>query len=337
MERGRRGRWWLTLDDDTEIDADVVAYAGGALPNTSWLEGAAGLDISDGVLCDESLRVVGAEAIVAAGDVARWPNLRTGTEARRSALWTSALQHGRAAARALLAGDEPIPPVTPLQQMWSEQFGLRIQAAGEIGEPGTKAKLAKLRPGRRNVARSGVLVNYTREDRLAGVVAINAPRIYTALVRSMVVAPQLVPVPMLTRESAAVADLRDLLAPEDRRRPTHIVTSGLPERPASNRQPVPHPGERRSAVVAVTPEVVPQPSERRSAVVPVANVVRPANAGSSARTGYLPQPAERPAVPVTRDSESWEEPEADSASGTRPTISVTRPESGEEPVSWAYS
>ena len=52
----------------------------GDQPDTQWLAGT-GLDISDGVLCDESLRVVGADGIVAAGTVARWPNPRYGADA----------------------------------------------------------------------------------------------------------------------------------------------------------------------------------------------------------------------------------------------------------------
>src|SRR5262245_20940960 len=125
VEVGRRrsGKWRLWLDNDRHVDADVVIVTTGELPETSWLEGAPGLDSSDGILCDESLRVVGAEGIVAAGAVARWPNLRNGATPQRSGQWISALVQGRAAAHTLLAGDEPVRPVTPLNRLFSEQFG----------------------------------------------------------------------------------------------------------------------------------------------------------------------------------------------------------------------
>src|SRR5439155_3005586 len=226
VDQSRNGQWWLTLDDETEIDADVIVFTIGDQPDTSWLKGTPGLDVSDGVLCDENLRVVGAEGIVAAGAVARWPNLRTDSTPKRSGQWINALQHGRAAARALLAGDEPLPPVVPLHQLWSEQFGLRIQVAGNIGGKGTQAHLTRMHPTRRDVARSGLLVSYLRDGRLSGVVAVNAPQFYTALARSMHIAPQFAAAGTNASERIVeLAELRNLVRPEGHRRPTHIVSS----------------------------------------------------------------------------------------------------------------
>jgi 3-phenylpropionate/trans-cinnamate dioxygenase ferredoxin reductase component len=65
------------LCDVTAIDADVAVavVCFGVLPNTEWLVGS-GLTIADGFVCDETC--LAAPAIVAAGDVARWPNPRYG-------------------------------------------------------------------------------------------------------------------------------------------------------------------------------------------------------------------------------------------------------------------
>src|SRR5262249_18361887 len=132
-----------------------------------------------------SLRVVGASGIVAAGAVARWPNLRTDATPRRNGQWVTANQHGRAAARALLAGDDPVPPVTPLPRVWSDQFGLRIQVAGDIDDPDAQVQLTQMRPGHRQAARSGLLVSYVKDDRLVGLIGLNASQAFTAVTRSL--------------------------------------------------------------------------------------------------------------------------------------------------------
>ena len=68
-----------------------------------WLRGS-GLTLEDGVLCRPTCHVVGANDIVAAGDVARWPNLRFEATPRRVEHWMNAVDMGRAAAESLLAG-----------------------------------------------------------------------------------------------------------------------------------------------------------------------------------------------------------------------------------------
>lgn len=182
LTRRRRG-WVVRLDDGEELHADVVVGTTGERPDTGWLSGT-GLDLTDGVLCDQSLRAVGAAGIVAAGTVARWPNLRYSAEPRRYGQWISALQQGRAAARTLLAGHRRIPPVTVLPRFWSDQFGLRIQVCGELPADAEVA-VTRLRPGRRDVARAGVLAAYRRGDRLIGLVAVNAPHAFTSVAHEL--------------------------------------------------------------------------------------------------------------------------------------------------------
>jgi NADPH-dependent 2,4-dienoyl-CoA reductase/sulfur reductase-like enzyme len=183
IESRRGGLWRLTLDDGERIAADVVLLTAGEKPDTGWLAGS-GLDIRDGVRCDEHLRVRGTDGVVAAGVVARWPNLRFTTEPGRCGQWIAAMEQGRSAAAALLAGDRPVPPVTLLPRFWSQQGDLRIQGCGLI-DPRAEIHLTRLRPGRRDAARSGVLAGFYQGGRMVGLVAVNAPHGFTTSTRAM--------------------------------------------------------------------------------------------------------------------------------------------------------
>lgn len=185
-----RQGWSIELDDGSVVHADIVVGTLGVRPNTEWLAGTPGLDLSDGVLCDENLRVVGGENMVAAGDVARWPNLQYDTRPGRITQWIAALEQGRAAAHTLLAGDDPLPPATVIPRFWSDQFGLRIMVCGQIPPEGTAEVMeSRMRPGRRDVARAGVMVGYHQDGRLVGLAAANAMRSFTTTARMMLAAP----------------------------------------------------------------------------------------------------------------------------------------------------
>ncbi|MGH9114390.1 MAG: NAD(P)/FAD-dependent oxidoreductase, partial [Acidimicrobiales bacterium] len=97
----------VLLGDGTVVRADLVVVGVGVTPATGWLD-ASGVDLADGVVCDQSLRVMaGGRAVpgvVAAGDVARWPHPGY-HEAVRIEHWTNAAEQGVAAARSLLEGD----------------------------------------------------------------------------------------------------------------------------------------------------------------------------------------------------------------------------------------
>jgi NADPH-dependent 2,4-dienoyl-CoA reductase/sulfur reductase-like enzyme len=186
LARVRRG-WVIELDNGDLVFGDLVVSTTGAKPDTSWLEGA-GADISDGVVCDDSLRVPGMDNTVAAGMVARWPNLRYGYQPRRSEHWISALQQGRGAAQTLLADEGEASPVTVVPRFWTDQFGLRIQVCGELPVDG-EVSISEMRRGRRDTARAGVVVGYYRDDRLTGLVAVNAPHAFTSIARSMLATP----------------------------------------------------------------------------------------------------------------------------------------------------
>jgi NADPH-dependent 2,4-dienoyl-CoA reductase/sulfur reductase-like enzyme len=102
----------------------------GVVPVTDWLEGS-GLTLDNGVVCDETL--LAAPGIVAAGDVARWPNPMFDGELMRLEHWTNAADQGVAAARRLLVADgESAPAFAPVPFVWSDQYDRKIQSVGHF-------------------------------------------------------------------------------------------------------------------------------------------------------------------------------------------------------------
>src|SRR5439155_26054102 len=59
----------VLLADGSSIDADIVVVGIGVIPNTAWLEGS-GLELRDGVVCDQHCQAIGAPNVYAVGDVA---------------------------------------------------------------------------------------------------------------------------------------------------------------------------------------------------------------------------------------------------------------------------
>ncbi|RZQ62590.1 NAD(P)/FAD-dependent oxidoreductase [Amycolatopsis suaedae] len=158
----------LRLSDGGVVDAACVVVAAGTVPMTGWLRGS-GVRLDDGVLCEETCHVSGLADVVAAGDVAQWPNLRFDHTPRRVEHWINAVEMGRAAAESLLAGPGDAKPFTPIPRFWSEQHGVRIQAAG-VPRLGTDTvALSPPAGGGRSVT------GYVRDGRLLGVVGMNSP------------------------------------------------------------------------------------------------------------------------------------------------------------------
>jgi NADPH-dependent 2,4-dienoyl-CoA reductase/sulfur reductase-like enzyme len=120
----------VRLDDGSAVDADVVVVGVGVVPATDWLEGS-GLTIDNGVVCDETL--LAAPGIVAAGDVARWPNPLFDGELMRLEHWTNAAEQGVAAARRVLVPEgETAEAYAPVPFVWSDQYDRKIQTVGHF-------------------------------------------------------------------------------------------------------------------------------------------------------------------------------------------------------------
>ena len=155
------------LTDGTEIDVDLVVVGVGVTPNTEWLEGS-GLDTDNGVLCDETC--LAAPGVVAAGDVARWPNRRFG-ELMRVEHWDNAVEMGAHAARTLLAdaAGRVGEPYEPIPWFWSDQYDRKIQLAGRASATDDVVVVAGSIEERKFVAFFG------REGRLVGVLGMSMP------------------------------------------------------------------------------------------------------------------------------------------------------------------
>lgn len=115
----------VRLSTGQELPADFIVVGIGARPATEWLA-SSGLPVSDGVECDESLRVTGTFDVFAAGDVARWPHPLYG-ESMRVEHWTNANEHAEVVAAAIVGAPPPRPS---LPYVWSDQYGRRIQIVG---------------------------------------------------------------------------------------------------------------------------------------------------------------------------------------------------------------
>lgn len=162
----------VVLDTGETLPADVVVEAVGSVCNTEWL-GGNGLDLVDGVLTDNHLRVERAAPIVAVGDIARFPNPLVDDVPRRVEHWfmpTDTAKRAAATLVALLAGEAPDPtPFTPVPSFWSDQLDLRFQS---FGSPGL-ADEVRVEEGDPDQLTAGVLTTYHREGRHVGTLAVN--------------------------------------------------------------------------------------------------------------------------------------------------------------------
>lgn len=163
------------VDGVGEIEADVVVEAVGSVPNTEWLAGVPGVDLSDGVLCDNHLRAVGVEAVVAVGDVARFPNPLIDDEPRRVEHWAMPTDTAKRAAatlhRELTGAPTDSDIFRPVPSFWSDQGDLRLQSFGSpaLGDDVTIVE------GDSDHLAAGLLATFHRRSRHVGTVAINLP------------------------------------------------------------------------------------------------------------------------------------------------------------------
>ncbi|WP_261991417.1 NAD(P)/FAD-dependent oxidoreductase [Streptomyces sp. OR43] len=120
------------LADGTALEAELLVSAVGDVPNTEWLADT-GLVPEGGVIPVDARGLVRPD-VAAVGDLTAFP---TPHGLRRLPLWSSAIEQAKAAARALVHGEDA--PALRLQPyFWTEQFGLRLKAVGFlplVGEP----------------------------------------------------------------------------------------------------------------------------------------------------------------------------------------------------------
>ncbi|HKA93022.1 MAG TPA: FAD-dependent oxidoreductase [Acidimicrobiia bacterium] len=159
----------VRLTDGSTIEADVVVVGVGVVPETRWLE-SSGLELDNGVVCDETC--LAAPGVVAAGDVARWPNPLFDGERMRVEHWTNATEQGVAAARRLLVDDAAAAePFAPVPFVWSDQYDVKIQVVGSIRGDDEVAVVDGSLDEHRFVALFG------RGGRLVGALGFSRPRL----------------------------------------------------------------------------------------------------------------------------------------------------------------
>jgi 3-phenylpropionate/trans-cinnamate dioxygenase ferredoxin reductase subunit len=94
----------VVTSDGTTVEGDMVVVGAGVKPDV-MLAQRAGLEVDDGIVCDEKLES-SVPGIFAAGDVCSWQSEVHGRRLRVEH-WDVALQQGRHAARAMMGSPEP--------------------------------------------------------------------------------------------------------------------------------------------------------------------------------------------------------------------------------------
>jgi len=153
----------VRVDDGSVLPADLVVMGVGVRPRLTLAE-KAGVRIDKGVVVDASLKT-SAESIWAAGDIARFPDPRSGKPIRVEH-WVVAERQGQHAARAMLGSGEPYRAV-PF--FWSQHYDLPINYVGDA-ESWDAVQVVG------NVKERNCLVAYRSSGRVLAVASIDRDR-----------------------------------------------------------------------------------------------------------------------------------------------------------------
>jgi len=149
----------VVLDGGTKLPADLVIVGVGVRPAIAIAE-AAGLAIDRGVAVDEHL-ATSANGIYAAGDIARWPDARTG-EKIRVEHWVVAERQGQIAAKNMLGQGLRFDAV-PF--FWSAHYDMTISYVGHA-ERWDRVDVAG------DIAKRDCAVAFRREDKTLAIATI---------------------------------------------------------------------------------------------------------------------------------------------------------------------
>ena len=173
----------VELADGRVLPADVVVVGIGARPVTRWLEGS-GIELAEGhrgVVCDAA-GATNRLGVVAVGDCSAWHDEEFGGP-HRVEHWTSAHERGPLAAATLLGLEPPRLRGGRAPYFWSDQYGLRIQFAGTY-QAGDEVTIEE-----GSVEERSLLAVYRRRGQPVAVLALDRPRPFTQLRRSLGVTP----------------------------------------------------------------------------------------------------------------------------------------------------
>jgi NADPH-dependent 2,4-dienoyl-CoA reductase/sulfur reductase-like enzyme/nitrite reductase/ring-hydroxylating ferredoxin subunit len=167
LERGH-----VVLQSDERLAADFVVAGVGVGPAVALAE-RAGLEVDHGIVVDRFLET-SAKGIFAVGDVARWPDPRTGARIRIEH-WVLAQRQGQAVAR-VIAG--PKTPFADVPFFWSQHYDVAINYVGHAER--WDAIEIDGRPQSRDCA-----VRYTQAGRVLAVATIARDRVSMEAERAM--------------------------------------------------------------------------------------------------------------------------------------------------------
>ena len=160
----------VVLQDGRVLPADTVVVGVGASPCVDWLKGS-GVALDNGVLCGAD-GASSAPGVVAVGDCANWYDPVLGAH-RRVEHWSGAREKASTAVTALLSGGTARPGPARPPYFWSDQYGVRIQFAGDRSGSDTVA----VEEGA--VDDRSFLAVYRRAGHPVAVLAVNRSRAFT--------------------------------------------------------------------------------------------------------------------------------------------------------------
>ncbi len=177
------------LSNGQVVEVDALLVGIGAAPSVGFLEGSGLQAGPDGIVCDRFLTA--GPGVVVAGDVARWPapgwRVPAGDEETAPTVRvehrTNAAEQGEVAAASLLAylglptaataptaATDLAPQAHELPYVWSDQYGVKIQALG-LPRNDDEVVIVEGNPSERRF-----LALYGRGGRLQAAVGFSRPR-----------------------------------------------------------------------------------------------------------------------------------------------------------------
>lgn len=146
------------LTSGAVVDADIVVLAAGTCPNTDWLDGS-GVNIEQAVVVDENMKT-SVEDCYAAGDVVQGLELLEQQPAV-SALWTHAVDMGKAAGTNMVGGKRCYPGFLSVMNA-TEIEGIPMISAGSVADESGEVVAANGHDAYRKLV--------FRDDRLIGAI-----------------------------------------------------------------------------------------------------------------------------------------------------------------------